>query len=394
MNRFFVATPLGFETTAAQEIARAWPWLLGKDARANTLPLPAIEILKGGVELETELHLGLQLNFFVKTANRILLRMDDFKVRDFPKYYQRFGRLPWNEFLHHSHVQWKVSAETSRLNNEKRLQESGEKALQDLLGVSTTSEPCATIFVRMSDDQCTISLDTSGEHLHKRGWSVLKGDAPMRETIAAFSLWQLMKDRELVDLQQVELVDPMMGSGTFLTEARALGSGQFQRAFSFQKWKKTPKIFLSPTFALNYALPVQNPFGAYLGGDIVERMVETAQKNFAHVEEQLQAVQKKKFTPAVKRWVSEDALEVGIPCELPERWLICNPPYGDRLPMAADDLTSMVSLLCEKWAPQRLGILYPESDKLKKAPKGYRLEVEAPVNNGGLRTLFTVLSAI
>jgi len=394
MNRFFIATPLGFEATAYAEIKHIWPFLLGKDAKPNTLELPTVEVLKGGLELETELHLGLQLNFFIKSANRILLRLDSFKARDFPKFYQRMCKLPWNEFLHHSHVEWKVSAETSRLNNEKRLQESGEKALEDILGKSTSGEPCATVFVRVSDDQCTISLDTSGEHLHKRGWTVLKSDAPLRETIASFALLQMSQDRALSDLSGIELVDPMMGAGTFLTEARALGSGQFQRPFAFQKWKKTPKIFLSPTFALNYSLPVQNPFGAYLGCDIVDRMADTARKNFAQVEEQLSSVQKKKFAAAQVSFLSEDALEVAPACTLSERWMISNPPYGDRLPLAADGLTSLVGLLVSKWKPQRIGILYPESDKLKKAPKGYRLDAEIPLNNGGLRVLFTVLSAV
>jgi len=113
---------------------------------------------------------------------------------------------------------------------------------------STSSQ--VSIYIRVEDDNCTISLDTTGEHLHKRGWSILKGEAPLRETISAYLLKETIGDASAAELSQVVLCDPMMGSGTILTEARSLWQGQFQRDFAFKHWKKVPKLLLSPSFIL------------------------------------------------------------------------------------------------------------------------------------------------
>jgi len=132
VNKFFVSTPLGFEQTALSEMKEVWPYLLGKDSKPHSFPLPEIEVLQGGLEFETDLVLALQLNYFLKTANRVLMRMTSFRVKDLPKFYQKFKSLPWLEYLHSADVEWEVAAQKSRLNNEKRLQESAEKALQEI----------------------------------------------------------------------------------------------------------------------------------------------------------------------------------------------------------------------------------------------------------------------
>jgi putative N6-adenine-specific DNA methylase len=143
MNKFFVSTPLGFENTALTEMKEVWPYLLGKDAKTHALPFPEIEVHQGGLEFETDLFAALQLNFFLKTANRVLLRMTSFRTKDLPKFYQKFKSLPWKEYLPHGHVEWEVAAQKSRLNNEKRLQESAEKALSELFAGNTGATPCA-----------------------------------------------------------------------------------------------------------------------------------------------------------------------------------------------------------------------------------------------------------
>ncbi|NUN05242.1 MAG: RNA methyltransferase [Bdellovibrio sp.] len=395
MNRFFVVTPLDFETATLQEMKDIWPFLLGKDAKPHGLPFPDVQVLEGGLEFETELVVGVQLNFFLKTANRVLLRMASFKARDLPKFYQKFKSLPWLEYLHSSHVEWKIAAQKSRLNNEKRLQESAQSALQEIFPSKHSSEASGSIFIRMDDDLCTISLDTSGEHLHKRGWTALRGDAPLRETIASYMLKSLI-GANADEINAVTLLDPMMGSGTLLVEARALWSGQFLRPYAFQKWKKAPKLFLSPSFALNYEIPAQPQFKKYLGFDISGNMVSIASANFAEVEKQLQQTGKKPFQAAANEFNHVDAIEEA---QAPEGsdplWMILNPPYGERLPVAINGgLPQLASVLCSRYKPQRIGILYPEKEKISPAPKGYRVLKENRINNGGLRCLFTVLTRL
>lgn len=395
MNRFFVATPLDFESAALQEMKDIWPFLLGKDAKPHALPFPEVKVLEGGLEFETELFAGLQLNFFLKTANRVLLRMASFKARDLPKFYQKFKSLPWLEYLHSSHVEWKVAAQKSRLNNEKRLQESAESALQELFPGKTSQEPCGSIFIRMDDDLCTISLDTSGEHLHKRGWTALRGEAPLRETIASYMLKSLIAEATPTQISAVTLCDPMMGSGTLLNEARALWSGQFLRPYAFQKWKKAPKLFQSSSFALNYAFQAEPVFKKYLGFDISGNMVSIASENFAEVEKQISQTRKKTFKKSDSEFRHEDAIEEAQIKDAHPLWMILNPPYGERLPIAiTGGLPQLAATLCSRYKPERLGILYPEKDKVSPVPAGYRVLKENRINNGGLRCLFTVLTRL
>lgn len=394
MNRFFISTPLGFEERTLSEMKEVWPFLLGKDAKVHTMAFPEVTLMPGGLEFEADLFIGIQLNFFLKMANRVLLRMASFKTRDLPKFYQKFKSLPWREYLQNGNVEFEVAAQKSRINNEKRLQESAEKALREIFGVGTNSEPCARIFIRMDDDLCTISLDSTGEHLHKRGWSTLKGEAPLRETIAAYLLKDMIGDATPTEVEQATLLDPMMGSGTFMTEARALGSGQFERPYAFQKWKRTPKLFLSPSFAFNYELPVTSLFKKYVGFDIDPEMITIAAKNFAEVERQVAQVQRKAFVGAIKEFSVQDAF-AGEYQEAGPLWLILNPPYGERLPKAIQGgLQGLAKELCRLYKPVKLGVLYPDKERVQKAPEGYKVAKELKINNGGLRCLFTVLTRL
>ena len=74
MSRFFISTPLDIEQVTLQEMQEVWPYLLGKDAQVHSLPFPEVQIHSGGLEFEADLITGIQLNFFLKTANRVLLR--------------------------------------------------------------------------------------------------------------------------------------------------------------------------------------------------------------------------------------------------------------------------------------------------------------------------------
>lgn len=393
MPRFFVSTPIGFESQVLEEIKACWPNLLGKDAQKNSLPLPSeFRLEQGGLEFEAELFQTLQLNFFLKSANRILLRMTSFKAKDLPKFYQRFKSLPWTTYLSHGNVEWEVAAQRSRLNNEKRLQESAAAALTELFPQGKGQSPCGTIYIRMDEDLCTISLDTTGDHLHKRGWSVLKGEAPLRETIAAYLLRQMIGKCTPQELSAVTLCDPMVGSGTFLCEARGLETGHFKRVFAFQKWKNAPKLFLSESFPLNYSQTSKSLFKAFRGFDLDIEVIEVARKNFAEVEEQIKTLQKKQFEPAELTLECRNSLSASNALEQP-LWMIVNPPYGERLPVVEKGgLNTLTSALCRLYKPHKLGVLYPEKEKMTGWPSGYELVHQVKVNNGGIRCLFTILA--
>ncbi|QDK38247.1 class I SAM-dependent RNA methyltransferase [Bdellovibrio sp. NC01] len=394
MNKFFVSTPLGYELTTLAEMKECWPYLLGKDSKTHSLPFPEVEVLQGGLEFETELFAALQFNFFLKTANRVLLRMTSFRTKDLPKFYQKFKALPWKEYLAHGHVEWEVAAQKSRLNNEKRLQESAEKALSELFPKTEAKDFAGSIYIRMEEDLCTISLDATGEHLHKRGWSVLKGEAPLRETIAAYLLKEMIGEATPAEIREVTLLDPMMGAGTFLTEARSLWQGQFKRPFAFQKWKKAPKLFLSETFVFNYELPSSNMFKAFVGFDIEEKMLKVVSENFKEVERQIQFQEKADFKSTPLEVLHKNSMDTTWTGARP-LWMVVNPPYGERLSSEGlGGLKGLAEAFCTNFKPQALGILFPDKERLQKAPIGYKVEKELKINNGGLRCLFTILTPL
>ncbi|WP_253715982.1 THUMP domain-containing class I SAM-dependent RNA methyltransferase [Bdellovibrio bacteriovorus] len=396
MNAFFVSTAMGFEKTALQEMKEIWPYLLGKDSQTHTLPFPEVVIVPGGLEFETDIFAGLQLNFFLKTAHRVLLRMANFKTRDLPKFYQKFKSLPWRDYLHHGNVEFEVAAQKSRVNNEKRLEDSAGSALKELFAsVPAGTEPCATIYIRMEEDYCTISLDSTGEHLHKRGWSTLKGEAPLRETIASFMLKEFIGETTTPsELARVTLLDPMCGSGTLLSEARTLWTGQFSRPFAFQKWKKTPKLFQSESFSLNYRMPTTPLFGKLRGFDLNPEMLAVARTNFAEAESQIAKHTRESLVKADFAVKTQDALKNTEAFSGP-LWMILNPPYGERLPQAlTEGFKGLAKELCSLYKPQQIGFLYPEREPLSVIPAGYKKSKEIKINNGGLRCLFTVLTSV
>jgi putative N6-adenine-specific DNA methylase len=394
MKKFFVVCPLHQEMALAAEIRACWPLLIGKDGQVAPAPSPALRILKGGVELECDEVHGYQLNFFLKTASRILLRLAEFKARDFPKVHEKIKALPWQEYFRTSRLEYVVAASRSRLNHEGRLRDTLEKTLRNLLPPAGAQAE-GTVYLRMENDLCTLSLDTTGEHLHKRGWAPLKGEAPLRETLAQIILRQLIGDTEPEKLARIHLFDPMAGSGTFLLEARASHFPQWGRPFAFQKFKSCPKIFLSPSFIFNYRLPRATAFKSLIASDRDEKILLAAQKNAQSLEAEIARFEKKNYEAATWVWEVADLFADTLPKPPAgeELWIVSNPPYGERLRDSAEgDMGAYFAALAATKAGQ-IALLHPEKMKLKKAqvPAGYKISAEIPLLNGGLKTLLTVL---
>lgn len=386
--RFFIATPLGFEESVREELLALWPQLLTKSAQPLQEPVPEIKILKGGLEIECDLFIGVQWNFFLKSANRVLLRVAEFKAKDLPTFYNQFKKVPWREYFTHSQIEISVAAQTSRVNNEKRLLASAQAVFTEIFGPSEREGMQAGVFIRMERDLCTVSVDTTGEHLHKRGWGQFKGEAPLRETLAAFMLTQMLHFDS--GRTGITLVDPMMGSGTYLYEAAGWNRGHFARSYAFQAWPKAPKLFLAERFHLNYKTLRPQPFQKLLGMDLSEKMVSAAKQNLEQVQ---RAPGSEKLPTCAAHLQQGDALsgEVLLPTQA---WMIVNPPYGERLEEASLTLQDLVRTLTERYRPELLGVLYPEAGSvLKSLPHG-RVVKQIKINNGGIRCLFTILAAV
>lgn len=385
MAKVFVSCPLGFEYELIQELGEFWPQFLGKDSRPHSDPLPTVSIEKGGIEFEASLEVAVQLQFFLKAANRVLLRLHSFRVRDFPKLFHEATKFPWQSHLHGIPSEIRVEAQGSRLNNEKRIEETLREAFQKVFPDKKSSP--GTLYVRNNDDQMTWSWDLSGEHLHKRGWGRWKGPAPLRETIAAFGLRRLVNGLSSNQVGQLTFWDPFCGSGTMVQEAQMLWAGPLRRVFGLATYKKTPKLFLTEKWHLNYKSAASKKFKNYIGSDIDAEAVKGAESNQKLLEAQQGIAgdvqySAKDFTGNAAPAAPESALAV-----------LMNPPYGERLEGSPLEFKQNLQVFLKNHTGiVRWGLLAPSA--MQPSPKEvhnhWQMLESVELSNGGLPIVLTV----
>jgi len=179
-------------------------------------------------------------NLWLRTAERVSIVYEGFGARRFDELMKKAGRLPWREHLMPgARVYLRARCRKTRLIHTGAVEERVLAAIEQSLGgrISRVSAEYADsairIQVRLQENQCHISLDTSGEPLHRRGYRLAVSKAPLREDLAAallrFSGWDLRS----------ALVDPMMGSGVIPIEAAMLVLGiapGLNRSFAFEQY--------------------------------------------------------------------------------------------------------------------------------------------------------------
>jgi len=204
--QIFVATAPGLEAVLRAELRDA--------GFPKTLQQP------GGVAFDGRWPDVWRANLVLRGANRVLARIGGFRAMHLAQLDKRAHRFPWAAYLR-ADVPLRVDVTThrSRVYHQRAAAERVETALRDSLGARVDPQAALRIMVRIDDDLCTFSIDTSGEPLHKRGFKEAVGKAPLRETMAAMFLRQCGYDG------RDALVDPMCGSGTFLLEAADMAAG-------------------------------------------------------------------------------------------------------------------------------------------------------------------------
>jgi putative N6-adenine-specific DNA methylase len=377
MQKFFVVCQPGFEEELTREIQEFWPFLIDADARPNATPFQVMETSVGGVLIEAPLILGLQINFFSRLASRVLLRVNEFRVRDFPKLHERFCRVDLAPFFGKDPFRVDVAASKSRLNNEKRIYEICKG-----IWPAISEEAPAALLIRMHDDVCTLSVDTSGDHLHLRTASKWVGEAPLRETVAAFMLRCLIGPRSQAELREVHLWDPMAGSGTLPGEGKHIFQPHFHRKFTFQKFASCPKILKLEGLSLNYAF-FSSSFASISASDQNPKMLEVLKHNLAGDSERI----------FLADFFELNDIAPSVP-KAERLWFVLNPPYGERLAMQKSFVELGRSLV--KFNPERIGILTPRgfSERVAAGLSGFALENQHFFKNGGIPVEFSVFAKI
>lgn len=279
---------------------------------------------KGGLLLEGTIADAYRLNLGLSTAHRVLLRLSTFAAWSFPMLMDHASRIFWPAFIPDSRaVDVRVSATESRLNMRKRIAETVQTAIgSSFKGFEGTSHGThASVHVRIRHDRASISLDTSGDHLHKRGDKPFTDIAPIRSTLASIPIRRSIEDASMI------VCDPFCGSGTILLEAVRRGGGVApgqNRGFAFMSqpyfnpgaWRQVMRD------DSNMRQPLENV--AIIGGDVRQAAIDATTKNLRNLCPKARHTTKL----AVQDFHETVAQAVGE-----HNWgaIITNPPYGVRV---------------------------------------------------------------
>lgn len=213
--------------------------LLKEELESLATPVEDLSVIPGGVEFTAHLDAIYEANLWLSTANRILMRLNEFSAPNTSAFYNHIARMPWEQYVGFADsLCFSVATRRSTLNHKRKVADiAASGAVSRLAGhglnpkVTNRKSAALEFFVRIENNRCTISFNTSGAHLHKRGWRIASSKAPIRETIAAAVLKRVCVDG--TDL----IVDPFCGSGTFPIEAALNAAGYpsgGNRRFAFE----------------------------------------------------------------------------------------------------------------------------------------------------------------
>jgi putative N6-adenine-specific DNA methylase len=281
-----------------------------------------IKVSEGKVEFEATLEDIPRANLWLRTADRVLLKIGEFEAFTFDELFEKTKALPWEDLItEDGRFDVNGKAVKSTLGSIRACQSIVKKAVVERLKERYNREwfeeigPEFTIQISMLKDVATLTIDTSGAGLHKRGYREAGGKAPLKETLAAalvlLSFWNA--DRILID--------PMCGSGTILIEAamiaRHMAPG-LKRGFASEKWPAIDENYWREArLAARDAILPHRKLQIF-GYDIDEKCIAACRINAANAGVGDVILFERKDIKDV--WINQ---KYGI--------VISNPPYGVRI---------------------------------------------------------------
>lgn len=341
---------------------------LGEEARAAGFA-DATEI-PGGVTFSGTWPDVWRANLVLRGATRVLARLTSFRAMHLAQLDKRARKLPWAEWLRADvpvHVE--ASCKRSRIYHAGAATQRVANAIAETLGAPIAEDAALRLMVRIEDDLVTISIDTTGASLHKRGFKEGVAKAPMRETMAAMFLSQCgYSGAEPV-------LDPMCGSGTFVIEAAEIALGLppgRSRSFAFEL---LPGFDQQALAAQRAPLTTRSTPHLFFGSDRDAGAIRMATENA------------ERAGVAVATRFIQRSIEDLTPPDGPPGLVIVNPPYGTRIgskgPLIAVHRT-LGTVLKTRFAGWRVGII--TADKQLAQATGLALDLCQPtVLHGGIR---------
>ncbi|MFV0591469.1 MAG: class I SAM-dependent RNA methyltransferase [Draconibacterium sp.] len=313
----------GLEDVLAKEVKR----LGGKNVRRG----------KRAVFYDGNLEMIYRSNYYLRTALKILKEIEHFQFKNVDQFYLRCKNIDWSKYfgLDQSFLIDSVVINSRDFRNSMFASLKVKDAIADYfrekLGSRPnvdTNTPDIIINVHIFQKSCTISIDSSGESLHKRGYRIKQGDAPLNEVLAAGMImlagWYGNSD----------FMDPMCGSGTIVIEAAMIAqnipAAKFRKEFAFQNWNDYDQLLwakiIEPTGKREFRYKIY-------ASDISSGNLLNAQTNARRA----LVFNKIKFTVADFN---------DLHTEFMNGTIITNPPYGERL--KSDNLNSLYEMIGER----------------------------------------------
>lgn len=351
---FLVATP-GLEPVLADEAAAHG--------------FAKISATKGGVTFRGGWPDVWRANLVLRGATRVLVRLASFRAQHLSELDKRSRRVPWQTVLRPD-VPIRVEAvcRKSRIYHSGAAAERVERAIHQELGAPVLEDAEITVMVRLENDIATISIDTSGEPLHKRGFKEAVSKAPMRETIAALLLRRCGYDGTC------PVLDPMCGSGTFVIEAAEIAAGLAPgraRAFAFEKLASfAPAAWADLKASAKPKVPSVHFYGSDRDtGAIAMSRANAERAGVAHLIDFEECPIAERLRP-----------------DGPAGLVMLNPPYGDRIgdkSRLSGLYRTIGQVLMSRFAGWSIGLVTSSPD-LARATRLPFLPPDRPISHGGL----------
>ncbi len=352
----FLATAPGLEPLLAAEVR-------GKGFRQP-------KAMPGGVAIQGGWPEVWRANLWLRGASQVLARLDSFHVTHMAQLDSRARHVPWASVLRPDvPFRVEVTCHKSRLYHSDAVAQRIATAITQTLGAPHQPEAEVAVRARLDHDRCTISLDTSGEALHRRGYKLAVNPAPLRETMAALFL------QACGYTGQEPLLDPMCGSGTFVIEAAEIAArlnpGR-NRRFAFEQLATFDAEAWAAMRAVRSARPPAFPcHGSDRDAGAVQMSLDNAARAgvSGHTEFHRAAISEVTPPPG------------------PPGLVMVNPPYGSRLGepgKLAPLYSALGQVLATRFHGWRVGLVAAEP-ALAHATRLPFLPPDAPVPHGGLR---------
>jgi len=262
-------------------------------------------------------------NLWLRTADRVKVLVGEFEARTFDELFEATKALPWENFISED-GQFPVSGKShkSKLYSVSDCQAIVKKAIVERLrlkyGIASRMPETGSLYkveVAILKDVVSLTIDTSGIGLHKRGYRVGQGDAPLKETMAA-ALIMLTNWRP-----DETFIDPFCGSGTIPIEAALIGQNiapGFNREFASENWEFIKEKYWEEAFEEAEDLANYDQKLNIIGSDIDHQMINIAKENALEA-----------GLAELISWKQMQVKDLFIREE--KGYLVTNPPYGERL---------------------------------------------------------------